>query len=100
MKIIPLPDMNSSLNSGSTSWDRFGHLFKRQEVPAKTVLLHEGEISRKAFYIEQGCIRLWFNNHGKDVTFQFFFEGQAVSSIESFRKEQPGLFTVETIEPC
>jgi len=92
--------INFEFSTGATEWNKFSHFFERQELPAKTVLLKEGEISKKAYYIEQGCIRLWFNNHGKDVTFQFFFEGQAVSSIESFRKEQPSLFAVETIEPC
>ncbi len=81
-------------------WDRFAHLFKRQEIPTKTILLKEGEISKKAFYIEKGCLRAWFNNNGKDITFQFFFEGEAVSSIESFMTKQPGLFNIESIEPC
>lgn len=81
-------------------WNKFKHLFKRQEIPAKTILLNEGEISKQAFYIEQGCLRVCFNNNGKDVTFQFFFEGESVSSIESFRTNQPSLFTIESIEPC
>ncbi|RVT80083.1 Crp/Fnr family transcriptional regulator [Flavobacterium sufflavum] len=81
-------------------WDKFRHLFKRQEIPAKTILLNEGEISKQAFYIEQGCLRVCFNNNGKDITFQFFFEGESVSSIESFRTNQPSLFTIESIEPC
>jgi CRP-like cAMP-binding protein len=92
--------MNSQFIIDTPEWNRFGHFFKRQEISARTVLLREGEISKKAYYIEQGCIRLWFNNHGRDVTFQFFFEGQAVSSVESFRKGQPSLFTIESIEPC
>jgi len=81
-------------------WEEFAHLFKRQEVPARTILLREGEVSKKAFFIEQGCMRLWFNNHGKDVTFQFFFEGQAVSSIESFETGEPSLYSIESIESC
>lgn len=81
-------------------WSQFLHLFKEEEVPSKTVLLKEGAISQKAFYIEKGAVRAWFNNDGKDVTFQFFFERQGVSSIESFRTNQPSLLTIETIEPC
>ncbi|MEO6731963.1 MAG: Crp/Fnr family transcriptional regulator [Ferruginibacter sp.] len=83
----------------NTEWDKFRHLFKRQEISAKTILLNEGQISKKAFYIEQGCLRICFNNNGKDITFQFFFEGEGVSSIESFRTNQPSLFTIETLEP-
>ena len=79
-------------------WDKYSHFWKRLEVPAKTILLNEGEVSNKAYFIEKGCLRLWFNNQGKDVTFQFFFEKEAVSSIESFSKKQVSFFNIETIE--
>jgi len=92
--------MHDRFNTDTAEWNKFGHLFKRQEIPAKTVLLREGDISKKAFYIEKGCIRLFFNNNGKDITFQFFFEGEGVSSVESFRTSQPSLFTIESLEPC
>lgn len=81
-------------------WEKFRNLFQRETIPAKTILLQENEVSEKMFYIEKGCIRLWFNKDGKDITFQFFFEGEGVSSAESFRYDQPSLFTIESIEPC
>ena len=80
-------------------WEKYGHLFKEMEIPAKTILLNEGEVSRYGYFIKKGCLRLWFNNKGKDVTFQFFFENEGVSSIESFRTGEPSLFSIESIEP-
>lgn len=80
-------------------WNEYTSYFKCIKVPAKTVLLSEGEISKKAYIIEKGCIRAWFNNDGKDVTFQFFFENSTVSSIESFKKQAPSDVNIETIEP-
>ncbi|OJW36859.1 MAG: cyclic nucleotide-binding protein [Sphingobacteriales bacterium 46-32] len=81
-------------------WDTFKHLFKRREVPAKTILLQEGEISRTMFFIEKGCLRTLVNNDGKEITTQFFFEGDKVSSIESFMTNQPSLYSIESLEPC
>src|SRR5690606_22335077 len=81
-------------------WDLIDHLFTRQEVPAKTLLLQEGEISRTMFFVEKGCLRTWVYANGKDITTQFFFEGDKVSSIESFRTNQPSLYSIESIEPC
>jgi CRP-like cAMP-binding protein len=92
--------MTDTLKPEVAEWNEYMHLFKREQFPAKTILLREGKISKKAFYIEKGCIRLWFNNNGKEITFQFFFEGEGVSSIESFNTNQPSLFNIETIEPC
>lgn len=80
-------------------WQDYLSCFNRMEVPAKTILLQEGEISKKLYLIEKGCIRVWFNNNGKDITFQFFFENNTVSSIESFRKKFPSPVVIETIEP-
>jgi CRP-like cAMP-binding protein len=68
-------------------WDEYVSYYHRIEVPTGTILLKEGEVSKKAFMIEKGCLRVWFNNNGKDITFQFFFENEAVSSAESFRKK-------------
>lgn len=79
-------------------WGKFGYLFKREEVPAKTVLLAEGDLARKVYFIEKGCLRLSFNKDGKDITFQFFLEGEGVSSAESFRYDQPSLYSIESLE--
>ena len=84
----------------TNEWDAFKHVFKRQEVPARTALLKEGKISRTMFFIEKGCLRTWVNSNGREVTTQFFFEGDKVSSIESFRANQPSLYNIESIEPC
>lgn len=84
----------------ASEWDKLNHFFTRQEVPAKTTLLQEGKISRTMFFIEQGCLRTWVNVNGKDITTQFFFEGDKVSSIESLITHQPSLYSIESIEPC
>lgn len=81
------------------TWHRYVGYFTKTTVPANTVLLREGETSTKAYLVEKGCLRVWYNNAGKDVTVQFFFENSTVSSLESFTKNIPGLFTIETLEP-
>ena len=81
-------------------WAELSYLFKPLDVPAMTMLLEEGQVSRAMFFIEKGCLRTWINNDGKEITTQFFFEGDTVSSIESFRTNKPSLYSIETIEPC
>lgn len=87
-------------NIKSKQWEIFGPHFKQIKVPAKTILLREGEVSETMYFIEKGCLRTWINNDGKDITTQFFFENQSVSSIESFRTNQPSLYSIESLEPC
>lgn len=81
-------------------WNYFIHHFSRMDVPAKTAILHEGEIPSRIFFIEKGCLRIWFNHEGKDLTLQFFFENNVVASLESFKKGTPSELTIEAIEPC
>lgn len=81
-----------------SKWNEYTRCFNRLEVPAKTILLEEGEVSKRLFIIEKGGIRVWFNNNGKDLTTQFFFENQSVASIESFMKKLPSPVVIETIE--
>lgn len=75
-------------------------ILKQITVDAKTLLLREGEIAQKMFFIKKGCVRVWFNNNGKDMTTQFFFEGEAAASLESFLHNEPSLFSIETLEAC
>lgn len=68
-------------------------------IPTKTVLLEEGKIANKIYLIRKGCLRLFFYNEGKDITFQFFFEGDFVASFDSLYKGTPSMFSLESIEP-
>ncbi|MBO2011478.1 Crp/Fnr family transcriptional regulator [Hymenobacter negativus] len=92
--------LRAQFSLSAEQWQRYAPGFTRLEVPARTLLLRENDIAKRAFFIEKGCLRVWFNNQGKDTTFQFFFEHQSVSSFESFRQHTPSLFSIETIEPC
>jgi CRP-like cAMP-binding protein len=80
-------------------WKKCQLLFKVKEWPARTTLLREGEVARHMYFVKKGCLRLWFNKDGKDITVQFFVEGQSVSSLESFLAGTQSLFSIETLEP-
>ena len=75
--------------------EQFGNtLFNVKElealsIPSKTILLEEGKVADKIDLIRKGCVRLFFYNEGKDITFQFFFEGDFVASFDSLYKGTP-----------
>jgi CRP-like cAMP-binding protein len=87
------------IKKDKTSWIQLQELIIEKDIASKTVLLQAGEISKHVHIIKTGCLRQWFNKDGKDITIQFFFEGQPVASIDSFMGNQPSLFTIESIEP-
>ena len=73
---------------------------EKLSIPPKTKLLEEGRIADKLYLVKKGCLRLFFHDEGKDITFQFFFEGDFVASFDSLYKRQPSLFSLESIEPA
>ena len=69
-------------------------------VKPRTTLVREGMIAREMYFIQSGCIRAWLNNAGREITLQFFFEGESVTALESFLKKTPSTIYIEAIEPC
>ena len=68
-----------------------------QKLDKKSRLLEQGDVSTKAFYVQSGCLRMWYNNMGEDITVKFFTSGDIVSSLESFYLREPSKFGIETI---
>jgi CRP-like cAMP-binding protein len=94
-----LDQLIDKIKSNRANWGKFKDLLREREIASKTILLNEGEIATHVYFIKKGCIREWFNKDGKDITFQFFFEGQPIASLDSFINNQPSKFTIESIEP-
>ena len=87
-----------------TKDDLINHIFNHNAaetfpIPPKTILLEEGKIADRIYLVRKGCLRLFFYSEGKDITFQFFFEGDFVASFDSLYKGTPSLFSLESIEP-
>jgi CRP-like cAMP-binding protein len=78
---------------------RIKSMFNREEFAAKSLLVKEGAMAKKIFYIDQGCCRAWFNNDGKEVTYQFLFEGNFASAFETIVAGERSWYSIETLEP-
>lgn len=94
-----LSTLYAELQSDPALWNRCRRMFKLKQWPARATLLREGDFARYMFFIKQGCLRLWFNKDGKDITVQFFVENQAVSSLENFLARTRSMFSIESVEP-
>lgn len=67
--------------------------FKRGEV-----VVREGQFSKKAYLIVEGCSRAYYLKDGKDITDWFTFENQFMAPIVSFFNEKPSPHYVEFVE--
>lgn len=87
------------MNNTEYLWTALAPYVEKIELKKKAVIINEGSLSESVYYIKAGCLRSWFNHDGKDVSFQFFLEGNFVSSFESLVFDQPSPYTVESILP-
>ncbi|KOF04490.1 cAMP-binding protein [Roseivirga seohaensis subsp. aquiponti] len=68
-------------------------------TPTKnTILVKEKQYSDKSFYIVKGCARAYYLNDGKDISDWFAFEGDFISSIQSFFLGVPSPHYIEVLE--
>lgn len=63
-----------------------------------TILLEEGEVSKKCYSVIQGCVREYYIIDGIEKTTAFYTEGQPVNSFTSFINETASKHYLECVE--
>lgn len=74
--------------------------FVYREVPKKFTLVREGQVARELYFINQGCLRFYYNREGDEVTGFIFTEGLFATALDSFLQQEPSHQIVETLEDC
>lgn len=74
--------------------------FTYAEIPARTQLLRAGQVASEIYLLLEGCLRLYYEKDGKDISGYFFTEGMFSGSYDSFITQTPSVHFIETIEPC
>ncbi|MES2108418.1 MAG: Crp/Fnr family transcriptional regulator [Bacteroidota bacterium] len=72
--------------------------FKTRTVKKKEILLHEGDLSNRMYFVVKGCLRIYFiKDVGTEVTRRIIFENDASSSMVSFITENPSMEYIEAV---
>ncbi|MEK6481973.1 Crp/Fnr family transcriptional regulator [Catalinimonas sp. 4WD22] len=75
--------------------------FSIRDVPKHHVLIDIGEVAVEIFFINKGCVRLYYlTEEGEEVTGFIFLENMMAGSSESFFSQVPGTQIIETLEEC
>lgn len=73
--------------------------FEKETFLKNSMLIKEGEISNKLYFVEKGMARSFYlKEDGKEVTQWFFGVGKFMTSVESFFQQSPSLYYLETLE--
>ncbi len=72
--------------------------FETKTVKRKTTLLAAGEIANEIYFVVKGCLRLYYEKGGDDISVFFFTEGMFAGAYDSFISQQPSRLYIETLE--
>lgn len=74
--------------------------FEYKKFKKKSILLDIGNISNEVFYLVKGCIRLYCEKNGEELSTYFFTENMFAGSYDSFLARKPSKVAIETLEEC
>lgn len=70
-------------------------------IKKNTILLRNGEICRKVYFVIKGCLRLYYTDkEGKDHIISFMPEDWWAVDIASFYSQKPASYSIEALEDC
>ena len=70
-----------------------------KKINKKELLLQEGEINDRMFYVQKGLLRVYFiNDDGKEINTWFVKEGEFVYACHSFHYQIPSEEYIEALE--
>ena len=78
-------------------WAAFSSRLVRSEYPKKATLLAVGQTERYLSFLEEGAVRLYIPQEDHDLTFGFCFEKEFVSAYDSFLRQAPSTYALETM---
>ncbi|MBD0404065.1 Crp/Fnr family transcriptional regulator [Flammeovirga sp. EKP202] len=82
----------------SAEWDVLKEKLIKQEYKAKKIITTEGKVENSVYFIEEGLIRSYYLQDGKEINTYFACDGQFISSYSSFIAQSPSLESLEAIE--
>ncbi|NML22625.1 Crp/Fnr family transcriptional regulator [Pseudoflavitalea sp. G-6-1-2] len=72
--------------------------FTQVVLPKNEYLIEEGRTCRHLYFLEQGCLRGFYNLDGKEITHWFGFENDFVTSFHSFITQTPAVENIQLME--
>jgi len=76
----------------------FANIMHEDSFSKGEVLLKEGQVCRRFYFICSGCIRCFSLEEGRELNLKFYFEDDLASDFTSFRSEEPSKFYLAAME--
>jgi len=85
---------------GNPALKSLGAVLKKTVLPKGAFIITEGKVCNQVYFLEQGCLRGFYNLDGKEISYWFAFENSFVTSFFSFISRKPGMENIQALEDC
>ena len=62
------------------------------------ILSKQNQYNHTVFFVDEGLLRMFYYENGKDITTNFYSEGKITANIDTLFKNQPTRNNIETLE--
>src|SRR5579875_736341 len=78
--------------------ERLHEYLIEEKYPKRHLLVKEGQVAKRIYFIEEGFARAYFYSGAKECTTWFMGRGDFMISVFSFFTQQPAVENVELLE--
>lgn len=72
----------------------------RVSLPGNEKILTAGSTMRSIYLVLNGSARLYYYHEGKEITNEFFFEGEVIADMESIYSKKRSNYYIQLLENC
>jgi CRP/FNR family transcriptional regulator, anaerobic regulatory protein len=88
----------SFIDLDKSEFDYFTSKLQVKQLKRKELLLVEGQVCNKSYFINSGCLRYFYTVDGEEVTGQFFFENGWYADYRSYLSGKSSYQNIEALE--
>lgn len=74
--------------------------FDLKVISSKHTLLKANTVAKEVYLLIDGCMRLYYEKEGVDISAYFFTEGMFSGAYDSFISQRPSAHCIEAVEEC
>jgi CRP-like cAMP-binding protein len=92
--------LNSIAIMSESLQDQIKAYLTEEHFTRKTILLKEGQVSQRIYFIKKGFIRAFYHKGNSEFSTWFMGEGEFIISVYSFFSRKPSFENIEVLEDC
>jgi CRP-like cAMP-binding protein len=92
--------ISTFLQLNTEEWNVLKDALKTEQHKENTVLVAEGAIASRIYFVQQGILRTYFLKKGKEISTYFACDNQFITAYASFITQQPSFEYLQVVEDC